>query len=54
MVNANGKVQAVVIDGGWLQPDKLIPVAWKDLRQTEDGKIVTSLTKDTATAADSL
>lgn len=51
MVNASGKVQSVVVDvGGWLQGDKLIPVAWKDLRQTEDGKIVTGLTKETAEA----
>lgn len=51
MVNASGKVQSVVVDvGGWLQGDKLIPVAWKDLKQTEDGKIVTSLTKDVAEA----
>ena len=51
MVNATGKVQSVVVDvGGWLQGDKLIPVAWKDMRQTEDGKIVTSLTKETAEA----
>lgn len=51
MVDAGGRVQSVVIDvGGWIQGDKLIPVAWKDLQQTEDGKIVTSLTKDLAEA----
>ena len=49
MVDTDGRVRSVIVDvGGWLQTDKLVPVAWKDLKQAEDGKIVTSLTKETA------
>ncbi|MBK8160909.1 MAG: PRC-barrel domain-containing protein [Rhodospirillaceae bacterium] len=49
MVDAKGKVQSVIIDvSGWLQTEKLVPVAWKELRQTEDGKVVSKLTKESA------
>jgi len=49
MVDASGRVRSVIVDvGGWLQTDKMVPVAWKDLKQAEDGKIVTSLTKEIA------
>jgi sporulation protein YlmC with PRC-barrel domain len=51
MVDDKGQVQSVIVDvGGWLQGNKLIPVAWTNLRQTEDGKIVTGLSKESAAA----
>ncbi len=52
MVDAKGKVTSVVIDvSGWLESEKLVSVEWSDLKTAEDGKIVSSLTKDTAKAA---
>ncbi|HET6161216.1 MAG TPA: PRC-barrel domain-containing protein [Dongiaceae bacterium] len=52
MVSPKGKVTAVVIDvSGWLQTEKLVSVKWSDLQTAEDGKITSSLTKDTAKAA---
>jgi sporulation protein YlmC with PRC-barrel domain len=52
IVNPNGKVSSVVLNvGGWLSSDKRISVAWKDLRTTADGKITSSLTKESAQAA---
>lgn len=52
MVDAKGKVTSVVIDvSGWLESEKLVSVEWSDLKTGEDGKIVSSLTKDTAKAA---
>jgi sporulation protein YlmC with PRC-barrel domain len=52
MVDSNGKVTSVVIDvSGWLESEKLVSVAWSDLKTGEDEKIVSSLTKDSATAA---
>lgn len=52
MVDQNGKVTSVVIDiSGWLQSEKLIAVKWSDLTMGADGKIVSSLTKESATSA---
>lgn len=52
MVDADGKVTSVVIDvSGWLESEKLVAVAWSDLKTAEDGKIVSSLTRDSANAA---
>ena len=52
MVDPKGEVTSVVIDvSGWLESEKLVAVAWSDLKTGEDGKIVSSLTKDSAEAA---
>ena len=52
MVDQDGKVNSVVLDvSGWLESEKLIAVKWSDLKMGEDGKVVSSLTKDTAKAA---
>ena len=52
MVDPNGKVDSVVIDvSGWLESEKLVAIEWKDLKTGEDDKIVSALTKDSATAA---
>lgn len=52
MVDPKGNVTSVVIDvSGWLESEKLVAVAWTDLKNEEDGKIVSSLTKDSAKAA---
>lgn len=53
MVDAKGKVSGVIIDvSGWLQSEKLVSVPWKDLKTDADGKVVTSLTKDTAQSSE--
>jgi sporulation protein YlmC with PRC-barrel domain len=42
----------VVLDvSSWLESEKLVAVKWSDLKTTPDGKIVSSLTKDSAKAA---
>ena len=52
MVNAAGKVDAVIVDvSGWLESKKLISVPWSDLKQTADGKITSSITKESANSA---
>ena len=52
MVDPNGKVESVVIDvSGWLESEKLVAVEWSELKTGEDNKIVSTLTKDSATAA---
>jgi len=52
IVNTEGKVTSVVLDvSGWLESEKRISVPWKDLKADADGKIHSSLTKDTAKAA---
>jgi len=52
IVDPSGKVTAVVLDvGGWLSSDKRISVPWKDLKSTQDGNIVTSMSKEQAQAA---
>jgi sporulation protein YlmC with PRC-barrel domain len=52
MVDQKGKVSSVVIDvSGWLESEKLVAVKWSDLKTGEDGKIVSSLTKDSAKQA---
>jgi sporulation protein YlmC with PRC-barrel domain len=53
MVDANGKVQGVVIDvSSWLQSEKLISLPWTDLQISNDNKIVaTNITKESATSA---
>jgi sporulation protein YlmC with PRC-barrel domain len=52
MVAPNGKVDSVVIDvSGWLESEKLVAVEWSELKTGEDNKIVSALTKDSATAA---
>ena len=52
MVNTKGKVTGVVLDvSGWLQSEKLVSVPWTDLKTNADGKIVSPLTKESATAA---
>jgi sporulation protein YlmC with PRC-barrel domain len=52
MVDAKGEVTSVVIDvSGWLEIEKLVAVAWSDLKADPNGKIASSLTKDSAKAA---
>ena len=52
MVDGKGKVTSVVIDvSGWLESEKLVAVPWSDLKTDADGKVVSALTKDSATAA---
>jgi sporulation protein YlmC with PRC-barrel domain len=52
MVDPKGEVTSVVIDvSSWLESEKLVSVAWSDLKTGEDNKIVSSLTKDSAKAA---
>jgi sporulation protein YlmC with PRC-barrel domain len=52
MVGPKGKVSSVVLDvSGWLESEKLVAVKWTDLKTDPDGKIVSSLTKDSAKAA---
>jgi sporulation protein YlmC with PRC-barrel domain len=52
MVDPKGKVSSVVIDvSGWLESEKLVSVKWSDLKADQDGKIVSSLTKESAKAA---
>jgi sporulation protein YlmC with PRC-barrel domain len=52
MVDPKGEVTSVVIDvSNWLESEKLVSVAWSDLKTGEDNKIVSSLTKDSAKAA---
>ena len=52
MVDPKGKVRSVVIDvSGWLESEKLVSVAWTDLKTDPNGKIVSSLTKESAKAA---
>ena len=53
MVDQSGKVSSVVVDvSGWLESEKLIALNWSDLQVGEDNKIVTSMTKETAEAAE--
>lgn len=52
IVDTGGKVTSVVLDvSGWLESAKRISVPWKDLKADADGKIHTSLTKESAQAA---
>jgi sporulation protein YlmC with PRC-barrel domain len=52
IVDTKGKVTSVVLDvSGWLESEKRISVPWKDLKADADGKIHTSLTKESAQAA---
>jgi sporulation protein YlmC with PRC-barrel domain len=52
MVDPAGKVSSVVIDiSGWLESEKLVSVAWTDLKSDPSGKIASSLTKESAKAA---
>jgi sporulation protein YlmC with PRC-barrel domain len=53
LVNAAGQVQSVVVDvSGWLEDEKLLNLAWSDLAQGADGKIIAvSLTKEQADQA---
>lgn len=52
MVDAEGKVQAVMVDvSSWLESEKLISVPWAELQVSEDNKVTSNLTKETATAA---
>jgi sporulation protein YlmC with PRC-barrel domain len=52
MVDQSGEVNSVVIDvSGWLESEKLVAVEWSELQTGEDDKIVSTLTKDSATAA---
>jgi sporulation protein YlmC with PRC-barrel domain len=52
IVDPNGKVTSVVLDvSGWLESEKRISVPWKDLKADADGKIRSSLTKESAQAA---
>jgi sporulation protein YlmC with PRC-barrel domain len=52
IVDPKGKVTSVVLDvSGWLESEKRISVPWKDLKADADGKIHTSLTKESAQAA---
>jgi sporulation protein YlmC with PRC-barrel domain len=53
MVDAKGKVSGVIIDvSGWLQSEKLVSVPWKELKTDQDGRVVSSLTKETAESAE--
>src|SRR6185369_2790170 len=52
IVDTKGKVTSVILDvSGWLESAKRISVPWTDLKADADGKIHTSLTKETAKAA---
>jgi sporulation protein YlmC with PRC-barrel domain len=52
MVDPDGEVSSVVIDvSGWLESEKLVSVAWTDLKTDPSGKIASSLTKESAKAA---
>jgi sporulation protein YlmC with PRC-barrel domain len=52
IVDTKGKVTSVVLDvSGWLESKKLIAIQWKNLKSDSDGKIHTSLTKESAKAA---
>jgi sporulation protein YlmC with PRC-barrel domain len=52
IVDPSGKVSSVVLDvSGWLESEKRISVPWKDLKADADGKIHSSLTKESAQAA---
>jgi sporulation protein YlmC with PRC-barrel domain len=52
IVDPKGKVAAVVLDvSGWLESEKRISVPWTDLKADADGKIHSSLTKESAKAA---
>jgi len=54
LVSDSGAVENVIVDvSGWLQSEKLISVAWKDLTISPDGKTITSatLTKESGTTA---
>jgi sporulation protein YlmC with PRC-barrel domain len=52
IVDPSGKVTSVVLDvSGWLESEKRISVPWKDLKADADGKIHSSLTKESAQAA---
>lgn len=51
IVDPQGKVTSVVLDvSGWLESEKRISVPWKDLKADADGKIHTTLTKESAKA----
>jgi len=52
VVDPKGKVTSVVLDvSGWLESEKRISVPWKSLKANADGKITSSLTKESAKAA---
>jgi sporulation protein YlmC with PRC-barrel domain len=52
MVDQDGKVSSVVVDvSDWLESEKLIAVNWSDLQMGQDGRIVTSMTKENAQSA---
>ena len=52
IVGPNGKIAQVVLDiGTWLEADKRIAVAWSSLRTDAEGRIVSTLTKETAARA---
>jgi sporulation protein YlmC with PRC-barrel domain len=52
MVDSKGKVSSVVLDvSGWLESEKLVAVKWTELKTAPDGKIISSLTKDSAKSA---
>jgi sporulation protein YlmC with PRC-barrel domain len=52
IVSPQGKVTSVVLDvSGWLESEKRISVPWQDLKADADGKIHSSLTKESAKAA---
>lgn len=54
LVSDSGAVENVIVDvSGWLQSEKLISVAWKDLTISPDGKTITSatLTKESGATA---
>jgi sporulation protein YlmC with PRC-barrel domain len=52
MVDQSGKVSSVVVDvSDWLESEKLIAVNWSDLQMGQDGRIVTSMTKESAQSA---
>jgi sporulation protein YlmC with PRC-barrel domain len=52
MVSEGGEVNSVVLDvSGWLEAEKLIALEWSELQTQEDGKIVTSMTKESAESA---
>ena len=52
LVNASGKVDAVVIDvSSWLESKKLVSVPWNEMKVDSKGNIETSLTKASAQQA---
>lgn len=52
MIDNAGQVKSVILDvSDWLESEKLITVAWTDLKMTPEGDVTSALTKEEADAA---